>query len=67
MGASKKNQNAAKNKGYDGRLNVETVLAEKAEWKRHVKTDKAEEETLTDWVNQACKDKYDKESKDEIK
>jgi hypothetical protein len=61
MGAPKQNSNAAKGKGYDGRLNVETILADKEKWKRHVKTDKTQEETLTDWVNQACKDKHDKE------
>ena len=58
MSAPKENQYAAKNKGYDGRLNVEAVLAEKIKFKAHAKS---QGKTFTDWVNKALRDQYQKE------
>ena len=60
MPAPKENQHAAKNKGYDDRLNVETVKANKEAWKLRAKS---EDKTFTDWVNEACKDKHSKGDK----
>tara|TARA_R110000851_G_scaffold115283_2_gene241099 strand:- start:345 stop:530 length:186 start_codon:yes stop_codon:yes gene_type:complete len=54
MAAHKKNQYAAKGKGYDGRINIETVKAEKACYKAHAQSKGL---TLTDWVNETLREK----------
>lgn len=59
MPAHKQNQYAAKNKGYDGRLNVEAVKAEKEQFKAHAKTKGL---TFTDWVNKSLRAVFKKES-----
>jgi hypothetical protein len=55
MAAHKNNQYAAKGKGYDGLLNIETVKAEKAAYKAHAESNGL---TLTDWINQALREQY---------
>ena len=64
MPAPKANQYNARHKGYDGRLNVEAVIAEKEQFKAHAKS---KGKTLTDWVNESLRDKYrlEKDSDDE--
>ena len=66
MPAPKANQHNARHKGYDGRLNVEAVIAEKEEFKAHAKT-RGEGKTLTDWVNESLRAQYklEKDSDDE--
>ena len=53
-------QNASKNKGYDDRINVQAVLAEKIKFKAHAKS---QGKTFTDWVNKALRDQYELERK----
>jgi predicted HicB family RNase H-like nuclease len=55
MAAHKKNQYAAKGKGYDGFLNIQTIKAEKAAYKAHAES---EGSNLTTWVNQALREQY---------
>ena len=64
MPAPKKNQHAAKNKGYDDRINVQAVLAEKIKFKAHAKS---QGKTFTDWLNGALRDQYglEKDSDDD--
>jgi predicted HicB family RNase H-like nuclease len=59
MPAPKNNQYAAKGKGYDGLLNIQTVKAEKAAYKAHAESKGL---TLTDWVNKALREKLKRES-----
>jgi hypothetical protein len=54
MPAPKKNQHAARGKGYDGLLNIQTVKAEKADYKAHADSEGL---TLTDWVNETLREK----------
>lgn len=61
MGASKGNQNAAKNKGYTDRLNVGCKAKDKINWKAKAK---AEGLILTDWANKTL-NRAVKESEDE--
>jgi hypothetical protein len=58
MPAPKNNQYAAKGKGYDGLLNIQTVKAEKACYKAHAQSKGL---TLTDWVNQTLRNQYKKD------
>jgi hypothetical protein len=58
MAAHKNNQYAAKGKGYDGLLNIQTVKAEKACYKAYAQSKGL---TLTDWVNQTLRNQYKKE------
>jgi predicted HicB family RNase H-like nuclease len=53
MAAHKNNQYAAKGKGYDGLLNIQTVKAEKAAYKAQAESKGL---TLTDWVNQVLRE-----------
>lgn len=48
-------RNAAKNKGYDDRINVEAVLAEKIKFKAHAKS---QGKTFTDWVNESLREAH---------
>jgi hypothetical protein len=55
MPAPKHNQYAAKGKGYDGLLNIQTVKTEKACYKAHAVSEGL---TLTDWVNETLREKF---------
>jgi hypothetical protein len=59
MAAHKNNQYAAKGKGYDALLNIQTVKAEKLAYKAHAE---AKGLTLTDWVNETLREKLKRES-----
>jgi hypothetical protein len=58
MAAHKKNKYAAKHKGYDAKLHVEIIKAEKLAYKAHAE---AEGSNLTEWVNQALREQYKKD------
>jgi len=60
-GGQKGNTNAAKNKGYNDRLNVGCKAKDKINWKAKAK---AEGEVFTDWVNKTL-NRAVKESEDE--
>lgn len=58
-------RNAAKNKGYNGRLNVQTVLGNKLKWQEHVisiKKIKPSGYVFTDWINEAAAEKFERET-----
>jgi hypothetical protein len=58
MAAHKNNQYAAKGKGYDDSIHIQTIKAEKDKYKAHAESKGL---TLTDWVNQALREQYKKD------
>jgi hypothetical protein len=58
MAAHKKNQYAAKHKGYDAKLHIDIIESEKIDYKAYTKSKGL---TLTDWVNNALRERLERD------
>jgi hypothetical protein len=62
MAAHKNNQYAAKGKGYDDSIHIQTIKAEKDKYKAHAESEGL---NLTEWVNQTLRQQLKRGSNNE--